>query len=85
MASLLLLEEAKVGSIRFQVVPSKANFIFAKSDNIGGGELYEELKSRGILIRHFSSEKIKEYNRITLGTLDDMKKLIETVKEILEV
>ena len=72
-------------SLGFQVVPSKANFIFAKSDNIGGGELYEELKSRGILVRHFTSEKIKEYNRITIGTMDDMKKLIETVKEILEV
>ena len=67
----------------FEVLDSKANFVFAKSDEIGGEELYLELKSRGILVRHFTNEKIKEYNRITIGTLDDMKALIEAVEEIL--
>jgi histidinol-phosphate aminotransferase len=67
----------------FDVLDSKANFVFAKSDEIGGEELYLKLKSRGILVRHFTNEKIKEYNRITIGTLDDMKALIEAVEEIL--
>jgi histidinol-phosphate aminotransferase len=67
----------------FEVLDSKANFVFAKSDEIGGEELYLKLKSRGILVRHFTNEKIKEYNRITIGTLDDMKALIEAVEEIL--
>ena len=67
----------------FEVLDSKANFVFAKSDAIGGEELYLKLKSRGILVRHFTNEKIKEYNRITIGTLDDMKALVEAVEEIL--
>ena len=68
----------------FEVIPSKANFIFAKSNDIGGQELYDSLKSRGILIRHFTTEKIKDYNRITIGTMEEMTKFVETVKAILE-
>ncbi len=70
-------------SLGFDVVESKANFIFAKSDKIGGEELYLKLKSRGILVRHFSNEKIKEYNRITIGTRDEMTALLDAVSDIL--
>ena len=67
----------------FEVLDSKTNFVFAKSDKIGGEELYLALKERGILIRHFSKERIKDYNRITIGKLDDMKKFISATEEIL--
>ena len=67
----------------FEVLPSKANFIFAKSDKIGGEELYLELKARGILVRHFTKERIKEYNRITIGTKEEMTALVATVSDIL--
>lgn len=68
----------------FTVLPSKANFIFAKCDKIDGEALYLELKKRGILIRHFTSERIKDYNRITIGTKQQMDALIKEIKEILE-
>ncbi|MBP3706083.1 MAG: histidinol-phosphate transaminase [Clostridia bacterium] len=68
----------------FTVVPSKANFIFAKSDKISGQALYENLKKRGILVRHFNMSKINDYNRITIGTVEEMQTFIKTVKEILE-
>lgn len=74
----------KLRELGFVMTESKANFIFAKSDDIDGKELYEKLKARGILIRHFSKEKIKDYNRITVGTREQMNALLEVIADILK-
>lgn len=66
----------------FEVLPSKANFLFARSPDIGGGELYSELRKRGVLVRHFTAERIKDYNRISIGTPEDMDRLISEIKDI---
>ena len=68
----------------FKVLDSRANFLFAGNDKVSGSRLYEELKSRGILIRNFNDERIKEYNRITIGSMEEMKIFIEKVKEIIK-
>lgn len=68
----------------FEVLPSMANFVFAKSDRIDGEKLYLNLKSNGILVRHFTAERIKGYNRITIGTREQMEVLICTIEKILE-
>lgn len=68
----------------FYVIPSKANFIFAKSDKIGGEELYLKLKDNGILVRHFTKEAIKDFNRITIGSKAEMEAFIKATKQILE-
>ena len=74
---------AALRGLGFEVVDSKANFVFAKSGEISGGELYKRLRERGILVRHFNGERISEYNRITIGTREDMETLVATVGEIL--
>ena len=48
-----------------------------------GGELYQVLKARGILVRHFTSPRIYQFNRITIGTPEQMAALVDTVKEVL--
>ena len=68
----------------FETTDSKSNFIFAKSDKISGGELYSELKKKGILVRHFDKEGIREYNRISVGTKEQMDAFLKAVSEILE-
>lgn len=68
----------------FSTTESMANFIFVKSDAIGGKELYLALKNEGVLVRHFDTERIKEYNRITIGNKEQMTTLVLAVKKILE-
>ena len=63
---------------------SRTNFLFARHPDISGEKLYEELKKRGILIRHFKGERVHDYNRITVGTPAQMEKLVAAIKEILE-
>lgn len=75
---------AELQKLGFTVLSSKANFVFAKSDKISGKDLYLALKDKGVLVRHFDNERICEYNRITIGSYEQMVKFIETVKTILE-
>ena len=75
---------AELKKIGFSVLPSAANFVFATTDKIGGKELYLRLKDKGILVRHFDKPRLKEYNRITIGSREQMEALLTAVKEILE-
>ena len=68
----------------FTVLPSSANFIFAKSDEISGKELYLRLKEAGVLVRHFDADRIKDYNRITIGNRKEMEAFVLIVKKILD-
>ncbi len=74
----------ELNRLGFTVLDSKTNFVFAKSERIGGQVLYEQLKARGVLVRHFNKERIADYNRITIGTMEQMRILIRTIEEILE-
>ncbi len=75
---------AELEKLGFKVLPSKTNFLFAKSDRISGESLYTKLRENGILVRHFSGKRICEYNRITIGTPMEMEIFIDVVKKILK-
>ena len=68
----------------FTVLPSQANFIFAKSDKIPGGDLYRKLKENGILVRWFDADRIRDYVRITIGSLEQMAALVDEIARLLE-
>ena len=67
----------------FTILPSLANFLFAKSDRIGGEELYRRLKAAGVLVRWFDSDRIRDYVRITIGSRQQMEVLVERIDRLL--
>lgn len=64
-------------------LPSKANFVFAEFVNPTGAQVQAALKERGILVRRFDQERIKNYLRITIGTQEEMTVVVQTLREIL--
>ncbi len=81
------IREETAGALKkrnFTMTESAANFLFVRHDEIGGEELYRKLKEKGVLIRHFDKERIRDYNRITIGSRKQMHKLLEKIDEILE-
>lgn len=67
----------------FRVLPSSANFIFAKSDRLSGGELYRRLKENGVLVRWFDKDRIRDFCRITIGSREQMEALTEQIDRLL--
>ena len=68
----------------FVVLPSSANFIFARHLDRDGPELAAELRARAVLVRHFNKPRTAPYLRITVGTEEDTARLIAAVDEILK-
>ncbi len=75
--------ENRLREMGFELTESATNFVFAKTDKIGGFELYKELKNRGVLVRNFAKPRIADYNRITIGTFEETKTMLDTIEEIL--
>jgi len=68
----------------FEFPDSMANFIFARHPKISGTELYEALREKNIFVRHFNNPLLTEYNRITIGTDEEMDVFLDCVKEYLK-
>ncbi len=68
----------------FVLTDSKANFLFARHPKIGGRDFYLRLKERGVLIRHFDKERLTDYNRITIGSAEQMDIFLREAGNILE-
>ncbi|WP_342505551.1 histidinol-phosphate transaminase [Sporosarcina sp. FSL K6-2383] len=67
----------------FAVLPSQANFIFASHSSVSAERLYNELKKEGVLVRYFNKPGIDNYLRMTIGTDEQMERLLEKLTEIL--
>lgn len=66
----------------FEVLPSAANFIFARHPQHDAGQLAAALRQRGIIVRHFKLPRIDQYLRITIGTDGQCALLVEALAEI---
>lgn len=75
----LAAEARKLG---FSVLPSSANFLLVKNPKATGETMYSELRKRGIIVRHFPEERIKNFVRITVGTDGQTDTLIRALKQI---
>lgn len=67
----------------FEVLPSLANFVFARHPLMSGAALYLALKKRGVLVRHFNGQRTKDFIRISIGSKEQMATLDGHLREIL--
>lgn len=75
---------AELEKMGFTLTKSTTNFLFAKHNELSGSEIYQKLREKGILVRHFDKKEICDYNRITIGTYEQMKTLVDTIGGIVK-
>lgn len=67
----------------FNVLPSKANFIFATHSLHDAAQLAEQLREQGIIVRYFNKPRINQFLRITIGTDEQNQRLVDTLKMLI--
>lgn len=70
-------------ALGFEVLPSQANFVFARHPDHDGAALSRALREQNILVRHFTLARIDQFLRITVGTPDDCERLCKALAKIL--
>ena len=77
--------KSRLREMGFDVMDSSTNFLFAKHETVSGEEIFNTLKKYRIMIRHFSNPPaIADYNRITIGTPEQMQIFLEVTKGIIK-
>ncbi|WP_435979247.1 histidinol-phosphate transaminase [Psychrobacter sp. DM4] len=71
---------AELTALDYNVLPSQANFVFVRPPLGNADEIARQLREQGIVVRHFDKARINEYLRITVGTPDQHKRLIDALK-----
>ena len=69
-------------ALGYDVLPSQANFVFARPHDGAASQVAEILREQGIIVRHFDKPRINEYLRITIGTAAQNERLIEALKAL---
>jgi histidinol-phosphate aminotransferase len=82
MASRALVTEALTAR-GFEVLPSLANFVFARHPDHAGGDLAARLRAEAVLVRHFAKPRIGDFLRISIGTEAECDQLIQAVDSAL--
>jgi histidinol-phosphate aminotransferase len=78
--------ERVAGALRqrgFEVLPSQANFVFARHPGHSGESLAKALRERAVLVRHFAKPRISDFLRITIGTPEECDRLVAALEDIL--
>ncbi|MBU5434904.1 histidinol-phosphate transaminase [Pseudoflavonifractor sp. MSJ-37] len=73
---------AALEGLGFSVCPSRANFLFVSHSSKGGKELLDGLREKGILVRWWGKPRIGDHLRITVGTDEEMDRLIEALAQL---
>jgi histidinol-phosphate aminotransferase len=71
-------------ALGFLVIPSVANFIFVKHQQVNGGDLAVKLREQAIIVRHFKLPRIDSFIRITIGTDEQCERLLSALHKILD-
>ncbi len=74
--------KSELARLGFVFPDSMSNFVFAKHTKKPAAELFEKLREKGIFVRYFNKPRIDNYLRITVGTDEEMKKLIEELEKL---
>src|SRR4051812_22700040 len=71
-----------LAGLGFEVLPSAANFVFARHPRRSGVELAKALRERGVLVRHFNKPRIADFPRITVGSEEQCARLIALARAL---
>lgn len=72
-----------LGQRGFDVLPSQANFIFARHPGHSGADLAAGLRAQSVLVRHFNKPRISDFLRISIGTAEECDRLIEAIDAVI--
>ncbi|WJN58763.1 histidinol-phosphate transaminase [Pseudomonas sp. SO81] len=74
---------AALAGLGFEVLPSAANFIFARHPQKDAGELAAALREHGVIVRHFKQQRIAQFLRITIGNPEQNQALLDALGQVL--
>ncbi|SEM22429.1 histidinol-phosphate transaminase [Halomonas daqiaonensis] len=72
----------RLEDLGFQVLPSQANFVLVSHPDFDAAQLLVGLRERGVLVRHFNTEVLRDHMRVSIGTDDEMDNLIEALESL---
>jgi histidinol-phosphate aminotransferase len=78
--------QALIGALSglgFEVLPSVANFVFARHRSHSGADLAARLRERDVLVRHFRKQRIEDFLRITVGTEEQCSRLMAVLRGLI--